>query len=421
MSIVLLTTYFHPEITGIAPHATAIAKALQERGHRVTVFAPWPHYPEWAVHEEYRRRPPKTETVDGITVHRSRIWLPRGDAVTIKTRLVGEGSAVAFQALNLLRHLRTVARADVVIAMSPFFGQGMTALALRAILRREFIFHVEDIIPDSAIDTGVLDNAGGLTRALVSFASSVERRVYRSARCVSTLTGAMRENIQAKAPTARVVLAGYWTDPDTHQPDDELAASFRAAHGYDASHLVVGYAGNIGAKQKLEALIETAGVFARRDARVQFVIAGDGAHRIPLEQAVQAAGLANVRMLPLQRGKDYSAFLNGVDLSYIAQADGVSDAFIPSKLYPTLASGCAVACFANEGAELYRLMQQSGAALTYTWDDTARFVDEMIALADDRSELAAMGRAAREFALSRFTRESALGEFVDAVEAGDSV
>ncbi len=421
MRIVLLTTYFHPEITGIAPHATAIAKVLQERGHDVTVFAPWPHYPEWAVHAEYRHDPPRTEDVDGITVHRSRIWLPRGDSVTVKTRLVGEGSAVAFQGLRLLRHLPVVARADIVIAMSPFFGQGMTALLLRALLRRPFIFHVEDIIPDSAIDTGVLDDAGGLTRALVSFASWVERRVYRAARCVSTLTGAMRENIQAKAPTARVVLAGYWTDPDAHQPDDALAAAFRAAHGYDASQLVVGYAGNIGAKQKLEALIDTAGALSQRDPRVQFVIAGDGAHRAPLERAAQAAGLTNVQMLPLQRGRDYSAFLNGVDLSYIAQADGVSDAFIPSKLYPTLASGCAVACFANEGAELYRLMRESGAALTYTWDDTERFVDEMIQLADDRSGLAAMGRAARAFALSRFTRDNALGEFVDAVEAVDSV
>ncbi len=421
MRIVLLTTYFHPEITGIAPHATAIAKVLRERGHDVTVFAPQPHYPEWAVHAEYRHQPPKTEYVDGITVHRSRIWLPRRDSVTVKTRLVGEGSAVAFQALSLLRRLPTVARADVVIAMSPFFGQGMTALALRTLLRRPFIFHVEDIIPDSAIDTGVLDDAGLLTRALVAFASSLERRVYRSAHCVSTLTHAMRENIQAKAPAARVALAGYWTDPDTHKPDDELAAAFRDAHGYDASHLVVGYAGNIGAKQKLEALIDTAGAAAQRDPRVRFVIAGDGAHRVPLEQAVESAGLANVQMLPLQRGREYSAFLNGVDLSYIAQADGVSDAFIPSKLYPTLASGCAVACFANEGAELYRLMQESGAALTYTWDDTARFVDEMTALADDRSALAAMGLAARDFALSRFTRESALGEFLDAVEAIDGV
>ncbi|MAF10878.1 hypothetical protein CMK11_10560 [Candidatus Poribacteria bacterium] len=421
MNIVILTSYFHPEITGIAPHATAIARALHDRGHAVTVFAPRPHYPEWEVHAKYRGRRPRPEDVGGITVHRSRIWLPRSDTVTLKTRLVGEGSAVAFQALKLLRHLPTVARADIVIVMSPFFGQAVTALALRSLLRREFVFHVEDIIPDSAVDTGVLNASGRVARALVSFASALERRVYRSARCVSTLTSAMRENIQAKAPKANVVLAGYWTDPEEHEPDESLAAAFRATHGYDASHLVIGYAGNIGAKQKLHALIDMAAAFAGKDARVQFVIAGDGAHRSELESSVAASGLSNVRLLPLQRGRGYSAFLNGVDLSYIAQADGVSDAFIPSKLYPTLASGCAVACFANEGSELYRLMRESGAALTYTWEETDRFVSGMVDIADDRSGLRAMGAAAREFALANFTQDSALRQFVEAVEGADGV
>ncbi|MBT3269884.1 glycosyltransferase [Candidatus Poribacteria bacterium] len=421
MNIVILTSYFHPEITGIAPHATAIARALHGRGHAVTVFTPQPHYPEWQVHAEYRGRRSPSEDMAGITVHRSRIWLPRKDSVTLKTRLVGEGSAVAFQGMKLLRHLPTVARADIVIVMSPFFAQAITALALRAALRRDFVFHVEDIIPDSALDTGVLDRSGGLARALVSFAGALERRVYRSARCVSTLTSAMRDNIQAKAPNAKVVMAGYWIDPAEHLPDEALGAEFRAAHGYDASHLVIGYAGNIGAKQKLHALIDTAATFAERDDRVQFAIAGDGAHRSALEASVAASRLTNVRLLPLQRGREYSAFLNGVDLSYIAQADGVSDAFIPSKLYPTLASGCAVACFANERAELYGLMRESGAALTYTWAETDRFVSRVLDLAEDRSELQAMGAAARDFALARFTEESALAEFVCAVEGGNGV
>ena len=258
MNIVILTSYFHPEITGIAPHATAIAKALHRRGHAVTVFAPQPHYPEWEVHAGYRGRRPRSEDMDGLTVHRSRIWLPRTDRVTLRTRLVGECSAVAFQGMQLLRHLATVARADIVIVMSPFFGQAITALALRALLRREFVFHVEDIIPDSAVDAGVLDQSRGLAGALVSFAAALERRVYRSARCVSTLTSAMRDNIRAKAPSAKVVMAGYWIDPDEHRPDEDLGAEFREAHGYDGSHLVLGYAGNIGAKQKLHALIDTA-------------------------------------------------------------------------------------------------------------------------------------------------------------------
>lgn len=417
MNIVILTAYYHPEITGSAPHATAIAGSLRDRGHEVTVFAPMPHYPEWQVHAEYAGRGAHTETIDGIRVHRSRIWLRRGKGVSVKTRLVAEGSAVAFQALNMLRHLPTVARADVVIVVSPFFGQGMTALATRWLLRRRFIFHVEDIIPDSAIDTGVLSASRGPARALVSFASALERRIYRSAYAVSTLTEAMRQNIQAKAPGIAVPLAGYWTDPDAHRPDARLAQEFRASNGYAETDLVIGYGGNIGEKQKLHELIATAEKFAKADPRVKFVIAGEGARRQQLEATIERAGLLNVRLLPLQRGPAYTAFLNGVDLSYIAQADGVSDAFIPSKLYPTLASGCAVACFANSSSELYRMMRESGAAFTYTWDEADRFVADMLACIEDRVALRIMGSAARQFALARFTRGSALGEFIKVVES----
>ena len=63
----LWSIYFHPELTGIAPVSTALARLLSERGWSVDVVAAQPHYPEplWG-----RRRLPSQETINGIRVTR---------------------------------------------------------------------------------------------------------------------------------------------------------------------------------------------------------------------------------------------------------------------------------------------------------------------------------------------------------------
>lgn len=54
MKILLYSTNYYPEMTGIAKYNTELAEWLVANGHKVDVYTAMPSYPEWEVYEEYK-------------------------------------------------------------------------------------------------------------------------------------------------------------------------------------------------------------------------------------------------------------------------------------------------------------------------------------------------------------------------------
>src|SRR3546814_20791627 len=54
-----------------------MAESLAERGHDVTVFASHPFYPDWQYSPGIQARRWTRERLNGVTVHRSPVYLPR--------------------------------------------------------------------------------------------------------------------------------------------------------------------------------------------------------------------------------------------------------------------------------------------------------------------------------------------------------
>ena len=67
MRIGMITQWYEPE-TGSAAHPTAIARALQARGHEVKVLTGFPSYPHGKVYDGYRLR---LRTARGPRRHRA--------------------------------------------------------------------------------------------------------------------------------------------------------------------------------------------------------------------------------------------------------------------------------------------------------------------------------------------------------------
>jgi len=51
--ILLVTTNFWPEPTGISVYTTDLAESLKAAGHSVSVLTSLPHYPWWKIPIEY--------------------------------------------------------------------------------------------------------------------------------------------------------------------------------------------------------------------------------------------------------------------------------------------------------------------------------------------------------------------------------
>ena len=77
MDIQLWSYNFDPESTGIGIVSTVWARGLRDRGHRLSVVAAHPHYPEpvWGT-----RALPYRERRDGIDVLRLPLWIGRASA-----------------------------------------------------------------------------------------------------------------------------------------------------------------------------------------------------------------------------------------------------------------------------------------------------------------------------------------------------
>ncbi len=91
--VLLVSTNYAPEHTGIGPYATQIAEHWAASGHDTHVLAGMPHYPAWSVDADYRGAWRRTEQRGGVTVHRRRHTVPARQ--TAVRRALFEASVLA--------------------------------------------------------------------------------------------------------------------------------------------------------------------------------------------------------------------------------------------------------------------------------------------------------------------------------------
>lgn len=414
LKIVFLTGNFHPEYTGIAVHATDLAKELLKLGHDVKVFTSFPYYPSWRIEPDYRGKIFGCYNYGGITVYRNWLLLPKRN-ITTMSRILAELSFLALQMLNLIRNAKIIKHSDIMVVFSPFFLQGISAVISKKIWKIPYIFHVEDIQPDSAIETGLFNKNNIIIRALICLLKFLEGAFYRNSLVISTLTKGMRENIISKLGNLRdkVIIFGYWVDTEKYFRSEDLRKLFRDKYGYQENELLIGYAGNIGKKESLDRFVEIIKEIEKQSDKIKFVIAGEGACKRKLEEHVKGEKINNLRILPLQKDLDYVSFLNGVDLSFISQEENTNNIFIPSKLYPTLLCGSPVVCFAGKNSELYNIVRDSNAGYVYEWSQVNKFIKEIQHLADDKTGCINESVAARKYAISNFSKKAAFSPILN--------
>ena len=154
LEIQLWSYNYEPEPTGIGPVSAIWARLMRERGHQVQVVAAHPHYPEprWG-----GRRTPYRERRDGVEI--LRLPLAVGRATTLE-RVRQELSFTAAQSLAS----PLLATPDVVVAVSPSFPALAPAMANARLRRRPWVLWLQDILPEGAASTGLVQ-PGKLLRA----------------------------------------------------------------------------------------------------------------------------------------------------------------------------------------------------------------------------------------------------------------
>ena len=275
MNILILTQYFWPESFRI----NDLAQALAERGHEVTVLTGMPNYPGGRLYEGYGLLRPAEERYGRVRVLRVPL-LPRGP---------GRGWRLAINYLSftlsasLLGPWRCRGPFDVLFATSDPRPSSSASRPFSATVRRvPLLFWVQDLWPESLRATGAVTSP-----ALLGAVARVTRFIYR--RCDRVLV----QSLRFVEPVVDRGRAGAGALPAQLGGEPVRAARARA-RGEELSEVPHGFrvvfAGNIGAAQSFETILEAACLLGDLPD-LHWVVVGDGHRRAWVEEQVRARGL----------------------------------------------------------------------------------------------------------------------------------
>lgn len=402
--IAIVGINYAPELTGIGVYSTGMAEYLAAQGNEVDVYTGFAYYPQWRKAPEDRGRLYRFERRNGVSVRRHFVYVPAQPRAA--TRMLHELSFVLSASLGYLLG----PRAAVTFVVSPPLPLGVPVGLLAKLKGSRVVFHVQDLQPDAAIETGLL-KPGWFTRALLA----LERRTYALADRVSTISRGMLARIEAKGVAqAKTLMFVNWANDDLVGPrgrDTELRERWALGERF-----VVLYSGNLGVKQGLDMLLDCAALMrAARD--VVFLVVGDGAAKPALLRRIQAERLENVQLRPLQPPELLSELLATANVAVIPQLPGVGDIVLPSKLSNILAAERAVVAAAPGPSELARTLHEAGCGLTVPPGDAGALADALRRLKANPLELARFAANGRRYMHERLSRSAVLPQVSEAVVA----
>lgn len=403
MRVIVWGINYAPEFTGIAPHNVALCEFLRARGDDVEMVTTFSYYPTWRKRAEDRGQLYRTDMINGVPVHRCWHFVPA--RVNALKRILHEATFIFTSSLRSLG----MRRPDVYVVVSPPLLLGAAAWLVGKIKGAPYVFHVQDMQPDAAVGLGMLRESA-FTKALYW----LEAFAYENAARVSGITQGMLVKFRRKGvPEQKLVYFPNAISLSSNGAQPERG-EFRRSHDLPNEKFLAVYAGNLGVKQGLDQLIEAAQLL--RDPRVHILICGDGAQRDILSERIRTQKLANISMLPLQQGADYTALLNDADLCFITQQSGSGNSFFPSKLLGLLAQSKPVITVADPESELAEAAEEGRFGKNIAPGHPADIATLLDTIANDGSLLANWGAAGRVY-VQQFEKTQVFENFVRTLEA----
>ena len=449
LKILLHGLNYSPEEIGIGKYSGEMIQELAARGCDCLVVTTPPYYPHWKIAKGFRGwwyqrlEPPSGAQIeraaggrqqdvgdrrvgsrltrvfgrgnheqansDGLRAlpavgrvsgGRCPLWVPRKVSGLKRIVHLASFGISSFPAVlwMAIRH-----RPDVIITVEPAaFCMPTTWLASRLCGAKAWL-HVQDFEVDAAFELGILKQP-----LLKKWVLATEAFFMRRFDRVSSISINMVQRLQNKGVSQeRTRLFPNWVDCDSMRPL-EKPERLRAQFGLPEHCCIALYAGNIGAKQGLDLIVEAAKQSAKKND-VQFVICGDGAARSMLEQ--QATGLDNLTLLPVQPFSQFNELMNCADIHLLPQKGDAADLVMPSKLTGMLATGRPVVACASPGTQIAAVVEGHGLVVPPGVVDA--FAQAICRLAGDQTLRNSLGRQARIYAEEHLSRTAIIDTFFD--------
>ena len=377
--VLLVTTNYWPEPTGIAVYTTDLAESLTTQGDQVTVLTSLPHYPWWRVPSEFAHLGEGIGTHNGVSIIRAKHLVPPKMNALLRMRFE----------TSLWWNLRRVSKAmvgndfDMVIACIPTVAAGIVGKRIAKKLDVPFGLIIQDLSGAGAKQSGLRGGA-----VISKIAHFVEGRALHGADSLVVVSPAMRDVVvDLGVPESRITQITNYSARAISNFDK---ASARSRFGWAADDFVVIHTGNMGAKQDLENVVRAADAL-NGFSKIKIYLVGHGNQESNLKAL--CVGKSNIAVLPAVSDEDYSALLSAADLLLANERSTQMEMSLPSKLTSYLYSERPVIAAVPRGGATWKFLD-GVAELVEAGDPVAlaRAIEELSKQPEKLADLAGQGR-----------------------------
>jgi putative colanic acid biosynthesis glycosyltransferase WcaI len=403
-TVLFLSLVGPPDGVSTARLVAGLAAGLQRQGHIATILTTSPHYNRDDVAE--RIQPIAwgrfgiigRSQSDGVEV--VHVAMPRKSRSVLLRFVAWLWFHLASTALALV----AMPNADVIVAPSPPLTIGVSAWLVSRLRGSRFIYNVQEIYPDIAVQLGAI-RSPGIIRAL----RVLERFVYRHADSLTVISEGMASNLLSKGVrSSKVKLIPNYVDMIETSAHAGRNA-FSECHGL-RDKFVVTYAGNMGQPQGLQVVVECAEAL-RGEASILFLLVGDGSEKPQILRRIKSSGLSNVLVLPYQ---PYSRVPDIYDASHVClvlQTAGTGGVVLPSKAVQIVGAGRPIIAVTDAGSDLARFVEATGSGLVASPGRPDELAAHVLSIMRDFVTWRARAQAARAMVSERYSQIRMVSEY----------
>ena len=306
MKILLIHQYFLEDNDFGASRWNEITKVWIEEGHDITVLAGMMHYNGTEKRAEYKGKWFKENYQHKVRVLRSNV--SENYNSSFHGRLFAYFSFVFSSLWSGI--FKTKEKYDVIIVTSPPLFVGITAYLLSRIKRVPFIFEIRDLWPESAIDTGVLNN-----KWIIKLALWFEKFIYEKASKIIVLTPAFKQILIEKKNIKESKIELIPNAADFALSDNLLATfdtnNFKKELDLEGKFIIT-YVGAHGVANHLDQILDVAEKMMNTNA--YFLLIGEGMEKKRLIVESNKRKISNIKFIDAVSKKDVFKYILISDL-----------------------------------------------------------------------------------------------------------
>lgn len=355
MNILFLDAYYEPETIAYTHLEKDLIEGLISEGHKINIICPTPTRGiNQEIRDKYKNIKLEKKYDGAVTVNR--FSAPQEG----KNPLI---RAFRYFWCNFRTYQIAVKNNDIDIVFSnstPPTQGALGALVAKKLSKKSkkkvpFLYNLQDIFPDSLVNSNLTHKGSVLWK----IGRKLEDYTYRNADKIILISQGFKRNVMAKGVSEnKVDVISNWIDLESVHPVERKDNKLIEEFGLNPKKFFVVYAGNFGAAQGADIVLEAAKQMSEYD-EIQFVIFGGGAY---FEDAKKEAdGLKNVFIHELMPQDRISEVYSLGNVALVTCKAGTGKAGMPSKIWSIMACNTPIVASFDTDSDLAEVIRDSGA------------------------------------------------------------